>query len=53
MRTAQEVIQAVGTSAPSEQNMRIANEAYQMEAQAQQDYTRKAAEGQGSWEWFA
>jgi hypothetical protein len=53
MRTAQEVIQAVGTAAPTALNMRIANEAYQMEAQAQQDYTQKAVNGQSTWEWFA
>lgn len=53
MRTAQEVIQAVGSAAPSALNTRIANEAYQMEAQAQQQYTQKAVNGGGNWEWFA
>jgi hypothetical protein len=52
MRTAEEVIQAVGTSSPSSANMRIASEAYQMEARAQQQYTQGVA-GQGNWEWFA
>ncbi|MGA2764748.1 MAG: hypothetical protein ABSG17_15465 [Spirochaetia bacterium] len=56
MRTAEEVIQAVGSARPSAQNMRIATEAYRMESQAQQDYIRRAAGGaggQGMWEWFA
>ena len=55
MRTAQEVMQAVGTAAPSAQNMRIATEAYRMEARAQRDYIRGAAAqgGNGMWEWFA
>ena len=54
IRAAQEVIQAVGTTAPSAANMRIANEAYQMEAQAQQQYAQGVAgQGQGRWEWFA
>jgi hypothetical protein len=52
MRAAREVIQSVDTAAPSAANMRIANEAYQMEAQAQQQYTQGVA-GQGNWEWFA
>jgi len=55
MRTAQEVIQAVGSAPPSAQNMRIATEAYRMEARAQRDYIRGAAApgGDGKWEWFA
>ena len=56
MRTAEEVIQDVGSATPSAQNMRIANEAYRMESQAQQDYIRRAAGGAGGhgmWEWFA
>ncbi len=52
MRTAEEVIQTVDTTAPSAANMRIANEAYQMEAQAQQQYARGAT-GRSNWEWFA
>ncbi|HVP17742.1 MAG TPA: hypothetical protein VMU36_02020 [Spirochaetia bacterium] len=51
MRTAEQVMQAVGTAAPSAQNMRIANEAYQMETQAQREVeTRRVA---GKWEWLA
>jgi len=54
MRTAEEVMQAVGTATPSAQNIRIANEAYQMEAQAQRDFqTQRAARSAGTWEWFA
>ncbi len=54
MRTAEQVIQDVGTAAPSAQNMRIANEAYQMEAQAQRDFETQGAVGRmGTWEWFA
>jgi hypothetical protein len=53
MRTAKQVIQTVGTASPSAMNMRIANEAYQMEAQAQQDYSQRAANGGPTWEWFA
>ena len=56
MRTAEEVIQDVGSATPSAQNMRIATEAYRMESQAQQDYIRRAAGGAGGhgmWEWFA
>jgi hypothetical protein len=53
MRTAEEVIRAVGTASPSAMNMRIANQAYQMEAQAQQDYSQRAANGGQTWEWFA
>lgn len=54
MRTAEQVMQAVGTAAPTVQNMRIANEAYQMEAQAQRDFlTQRAAGGAGTGEWFA
>ena len=52
MRTAQDVLQAVSAGPPSAQDMRIANEAYRMEAQAQLDYTRGAG-GPGNWEWFA
>jgi len=54
MRTAEQVMQDVGTATPSMQNMRIANEAYQMEAQAQRDFqTQRLAGRAGSWEWFA
>ncbi len=54
MRTAEQVLQDVGTAAPSAQNMRIANEAYQMEARAQRDFaTQRAAGRPGTWEWFA
>jgi hypothetical protein len=53
MRPAEKVIQAVGTASPSVMNMRIANQAYQMEAQAQQDHTQRAANGGPTWEWFA
>jgi len=53
MRAAEEVIQAVQTTPPSPLNTRIANEAYQMETQAQQEYTRRAADGERNWEWFA
>jgi hypothetical protein len=54
MRTAQEVMQAVGTAAPSAENSRIANEAYQMEARAQSDLQRgRAAAGGGTREWTA
>jgi len=53
MRAAQEVIQAVGTAAPSTADMRIASEAYQMEAQAQQQYVQGVASQGPRWEWFA
>lgn len=54
LRTAQEVIQAVGTASPSSLNMRIANDAYQMEAQAQRAMeNQQTPRRTGSWEWFA
>ena len=54
MRTAQEVMQAVGTAAPSADNSRIANEAYPMESRAQRDLQRgRAAPSGGTREWMA
>jgi hypothetical protein len=54
MRAAEEVIQAVETTPPSLLNARVANDAYQMELQAQQDHMKVAAgTEQGNWEWFA
>jgi len=46
-------LQAVDTAAPSADNRRIANEAYQMETRAQSDWANQRAAG-GSWtrEWF-
>jgi hypothetical protein len=54
MRAAEEVLQAVETTSSSLLNARIANDAYQMELQAQQEHMKVAAgTEQGNWEWFA
>ncbi len=54
LRTAEEIIQVLGSAPPSPLNWRIASDAYQMEAQAQRDLERQQAAGSvRRGEWFA
>jgi hypothetical protein len=54
MRTAQEILQSIGTAPPSLQSRQIANDAYQMEVQAQRHLDAERAAGPGRrWDWFA
>ena len=54
MRAAEGVIEAVETTSPTPLNTRIANDAYQMEMQAQRQHTSNAVgPSEKNWEWFA